>query len=80
MNKFDKALEIRRKEVREQRSRALEQQRLRAKKEQRKDIIMCVIFIILMIILIAISMKLGQKSINDCINAGHSKAYCERGA
>ena len=68
-----------REKTKERKNRALEQQRLRAKKQKRNDIIAFIMFVIAMIILIVLSMKLGQKSISDCINAGHSVEYCERG-
>ena len=62
------------------RSRALEQQRKRAKQEKRKDFIAFLMFFIALILLIMLSMKIGQKSIEDCMNAGHSRTYCEKGA
>ena len=79
MNKFEYALYLRRQQVREHRNRALEQQRKRMKKERRKDTIIFIVLVIGFITSLALAMKLGQDSMRDCINAGHSKNYCERG-
>ena len=83
MNKFNEVLKIRREEVRQQRSRALEMQRKRLKKQQRiENIITCttLIFVVIITILLVISyIKLNDKDMKNCINAGHSKQYCEKG-
>lgn len=77
--KFDEVLKIRREEVRAHRNRALEQQRKRMKKERQKDIILFIVLVIGFITSLALAMKLGQDSMRDCMNAGHSRSYCERG-
>lgn len=83
MNKFDEVLKARREEVRQQRSRALTMQRKRMKKERRIETIMTfsiIGFIItITILLMTMYSKLTQKDINNCINAGHTQQYCERG-
>jgi len=80
MNKFEYALYLRRQQVREHRNRALEQQRKRMKKERRKEnIILGVVAVIVIALCITIIGKLNEKDMNNCINAGHSKNYCERG-
>lgn len=78
MNKFDEVLKTRREEVRQHRNRALEMQRKRAKKEERKNIIIAGLVVIGLILCIGLSMKLGQDFTNDCTQV-HSKTYCERG-
>ena len=78
MNKFDEVLKTRREEVRRHRSRALEMQRKRAKKEERKNIIIAGLVVIGLILCIGLSMKLGQDFTNDCMEV-HSKTYCEKG-
>ena len=79
MNKFDEVLKIRREEIRQKRSRALEMQRKRMKKEQRKEIFVFILLTIGLITTIVLSMKLGQDAMKNCIKAGHSVQYCERG-
>ena len=72
-----------REKTRERRSRALEQQRLRAKKEKRIETIMTfsIIGFILAVTLMILTMysRLTEKDINNCINAGHTRTYCEKG-
>lgn len=60
-------------------NRALEQQRLRAKKEKRKDVILFSCLILGFITTMLLAMKLGKQSMNDCMNAGHTQEYCEKG-
>ena len=80
MNKFEYALYLRRQQVREHRSRALEMQRKRMKKEQRKENMILIITAAIIIGLCFITLsKLNDKDINNCINAGHTKQYCESG-
>lgn len=78
MNKFEYALYLRRQQVREHRSRALEQQRKRIKKQERKETIILVVssIIILSICFITLS-KLNDKDIKNCTELGYSKNYCE---
>ena len=80
MNKFDYALYIRRQQLREHKSRALIEQRKRMKKQQRKEnIILGVVSIIVIGICIIGISKLHKNDMNNCINAGHTKEYCESG-
>ena len=78
MNKFDEILKTRREEVRQQRSRTLEMQRKRQKKENRKNVIITIMFIIGLITMIGLAMKTGQDFTNSCTKV-HSKTYCENG-
>jgi len=80
MNKFEYALYIRRQQEREHRSRALEQQRKRIKQQERKGNIILAVATILIVGLCIFSLtKLNKQDMTNCINAGHSKEYCERG-
>jgi hypothetical protein len=80
MNKFDYALYIRRQQLREHKNRALIEQRKRMKKQQRKEnIILGVVSIIVIGICIIGISKLHKNDMNNCINAGHTKEYCESG-
>lgn len=83
MNKFEEALKTRREEVKQHRSRALEMQRKRMKKEQRIENIIngitLALVIGLTILLVMIYIKLNNEDINNCINAGNTKQYCESG-
>lgn len=80
MERFDYALYIRRQQLREHKNRALREQRKRMKKQQRKEnIILGVVIIIgLSLCIIGLS-KLHNSDMNNCINAGHTKEYCEGG-
>ena len=81
MHSLDETLRIRREEIRM--SRAMEMQRKRIKKEQKKDKILGWIITGLAILGIIICMNYLDKSYKDgmenCINAGHTREYCERG-
>lgn len=83
MKKFDEVLKARREEVRQHRSRALEMQRKRMKKEKRIENIIngitLALIIGLTILLIMTYIKLNERDMNNCINAGHTKQYCESG-
>ena len=57
----------------------LEEQRKKIKKENRKETILMIIIIIGFITLLGLAMKLGQDSMDSCMEAGHSKQYCEKG-
>jgi hypothetical protein len=62
------------------RYRALEQQRIRMRKEQRKDRILFIGIATFIIALCIICLNLLNKSdMENCIKAGHSSDYCERG-
>lgn len=81
MHSLDEILRIRREGIRM--SRAMEMQRKRMKKEQKKDKILGWIIIGLAILGIIICMNYLDKSykneMKNCINAGHTQEYCERG-
>lgn len=83
MKKFDEVLKARREEVRQQRSRALTMQRKRMKKERRIENIingiMLTLVIGLGILLIMIYHNISKNDISNCVNAGHTKEYCESG-
>lgn len=76
---YNKWFEESRENIKQKRNRALEQQRLRAKKEKRNEIILVSIVVIGFIISLGLAMRLGKESMNDCMNAGHTQQYCERG-
>lgn len=80
MERFDYALYIRRQQLREHKNRTLIEQRKRMKKQERKEniILGIVIIITLALCIIGVS-KLHNNDMNNCINAGHSKEYCESG-
>ena len=80
MERFEYALYLRRQQLREHKNRALIEQRKRLKREKRKEnIILGVVAVIVIALCITIIGKLNEKDMNNCINAGHSKTYCERG-
>ena len=80
MERFDYALYIRRQQLREHKNRALIEQRKRMKRQQRKENIILGVVIIIGLILCGIWLsKLHNNDINNCINAGHTKEYCEGG-
>ena len=80
MERFDYALYIRRQQFREHKNRALIEQRKRIKKQQRKENIILGVVIIIGLILCGIWLsKLHNSDMNNCINAGHTKEYCEGG-
>lgn len=80
MERFDYALYIRRQQLREHKNRSLIEQRKRMKKQQRKEnIILGVVSIIIIGICIIGISKLHKNDMNNCINAGHTKEYCESG-
>lgn len=60
-------------------SRSLQMQRKRIKKEKRQDIALFSLLVIGLIATMILSMKLGKDDMKNCINAGHSVEYCERG-
>ena len=60
-------------------SRSLQMQRKRIKKERRQDIALFSLLVIGFITTMILSMKLGKSDMKNCINAGHSVEYCERG-
>lgn len=80
MERFDYALYIRRQQLREHKNRTLTEQRKRMKKQQRKENIILGVVIIIGLILCGIWLsKINNNDLNNCINAGHTKEYCESG-
>lgn len=83
MKKFDEVLAKRRQEVRQQRSRALMMQRKRIKKAQRIENALNIATLLLVLgltaILVMLYIKIDDKDMKNCISAGNSKQYCERG-
>lgn len=60
-------------------NRTLEMQRKRQKEEKKKDMILFILITIGLVLMIFLAMKLGQNDMKNCIKAGHSVKYCERG-
>lgn len=75
-----KTLEEALKESRENKRKFIKEQIERQKKEEKKETILVVI-ISLFILTLTISclVNLNNKDMNNCISAGHSQEYCERG-
>lgn len=75
-----KTLEEALKESRENKRKFIKEQIERQKKEEKKETILVVI-ISLFILTLTISclVNLNKKDMNNCISAGHSQEYCERG-
>lgn len=48
-------------------------------KEQKKEIIMLILALIILAIVSILGSRYNQKEINKCVNAGHSQTFCERG-
>ena len=47
-------------------------------KEQKKEIIMLILALILLAIVSILGSRYNQKEIDKCVNAGHSQTYCEK--
>ena len=46
--------------------------------EQKTEILMLILAIIILIAVSILGSKYNQKEINKCVNAGHSQTFCER--
>lgn len=77
--KLQEALKKSREEVRQQRNRVLEMQRKRDKKNKRENIILFTLIMIGFVSAIYLAAKIGQDNMKQCIKAGNSVEYCERG-
>lgn len=75
-----KTLEEILKENKERRRKFIQQEMKKKKQEEVKETILA-LFIGTFIVAISLVLlnNLGKKEMNDCMSAGHSQMYCERG-
>ena len=67
------------KESRENRRQFLKEQIERQKRQEQKEIITAIVIGLFILTLTISCLFMNNKDMENCINAGHSSEYCERG-
>jgi len=68
------------KESRENRRQFLKEQIERQKRQEQKEIITAIVIgLFILTLTISCLFSMNNKDMENCINAGHSSEYCERG-